>query len=67
MSQEIIERVGFQPPVLQRRALRRRNTVFAQLVTTVALVISIAVVATVVTMGIGCAAPYPINRASSMR
>jgi hypothetical protein len=62
MSQEFIERVGFQPSLLRRRALRRRNTVLAQLITTVALVISITVVATAVTIGIGRAATLEVTQ-----
>ena len=55
---EQYRRLGFQPPMLRRRALRRRNTVFAELITTIALVVSIAVVATTVTIGI-CRAATP--------
>jgi hypothetical protein len=62
MSDEFIGRVGFQPPMLRRRALRRRSTVLAQLITTVTLVVSIAVVATVVTIGCGRAATLGITQ-----
>ena len=67
MSDELNARVGFQPPVLKRRALRRRNAVFAELITTIALMISIAAVATVVTVGIGCAAPSKLMQSTSAR
>jgi hypothetical protein len=56
MSEHQNGRLGFQPPMLKRRALRRRGTILAQLITTVALVISIAVVATAVSIGCGRAA-----------
>jgi hypothetical protein len=62
MSQKFAERIGFQPSLLKRRALRRRHTVFAQLITTVALVISITVVATAVTIGIGRAATLEVTQ-----
>jgi hypothetical protein len=48
--------------MLKRRALRRRSTVLAQLITTVALVISIAVVATAVTIGCGRAATLDVTQ-----
>lgn len=59
--------VGFQPPMLRRRALRRRNTVFAELITTIALVVSIAVVATTVTIGICRAATPAVGHFESIR
>jgi hypothetical protein len=62
MSEHQNGRIGFQPPMLKRRALRRRSTVLAQLITTVALVISIAVVATAVTIGCGRAATLEVTQ-----
>ena len=62
MSEHQNGRIGFQPPMLKRRALRRRSTVLAQLIATVALVISITVVATVVTIGIGRAATLELTQ-----
>jgi hypothetical protein len=64
---EQYRRFGFQPPMLRRRALRRRNTVFAELITTIALVVSIAVVATTVTIGICRAAPPAISHGETVR
>jgi hypothetical protein len=67
MSDEIIGPLGFGPSMRKRRSQRRRSTVFAELIATVALVISIAVVATVVTVGICCAEPTKITRSDSQR
>jgi hypothetical protein len=47
--------------------LRRRNTLFAELITMAALVVSIAVVATTVTIGICRAAAQPIGHFESVR
>jgi hypothetical protein len=62
MSEHETGRIGFQPPMRKRRAMRRRSTVLAQLITTVALVISITVVATAVTIGIGRAATLELTQ-----
>jgi hypothetical protein len=62
MSQHQNGRIGFQPPIHKPRALRRRNTVLAQLIASLALVISIAVVATAVTIGVGRAATPEITQ-----
>jgi hypothetical protein len=62
MSAQPIGGLGFQPPMMKRRTQRRRSTLFAQLITTVALMMSIAVVATAVTMGIGRAASVEITK-----
>jgi hypothetical protein len=62
MSEHENGRIGFQPPMRKRRAMRRRSTVLAQLITTVALVISITVVATAVTIGIGRAATLELTQ-----
>jgi len=43
---------GFQHPARDARPLTRRNVAFAQLLMTVALVVSIAVAATAVSIGI---------------
>jgi hypothetical protein len=67
MSDEFVGPVGFGPSLRKRRSQRRRSTVFAELIATVALVISIAVVATVVTVGICCAEPTNIFRSDSNR
>jgi hypothetical protein len=46
------DRVGFEHPILAKRALRHRRIALAELVATVALVISILVAVTVVSIGI---------------
>lgn len=61
MADEFTGQMGFQPTILRRRALRRRNTVLAHLIATVALVVSIAVVATAVTIGCGRAATVDMS------
>ena len=43
---------GFQPPAGRKRPLTRRHVAFAQLLMTAALVVSIAVAATAVSIGI---------------
>jgi hypothetical protein len=53
--------------MLRRRALRRRNMVFAELITTIALVVSIAVVVTTVTIGICRAAPPALSHSEIVR
>jgi hypothetical protein len=64
---EQYRRLGFQAPMLRRRALRRRNMVFAELITPIALVVSIAVVVTTVTIGICRAAPPAQSHAEIVR
>ena len=64
---EQYRRLGFQPSMLRRRALRRRNTLFAELITMAALVVSIAVVATTVTIGICRAAAQPSGHFETVR
>ena len=52
MTRDQIAAIGFQHPVRSRRPLTPRNVAFAELIMTSALVISIAVAATAVGIGI---------------
>jgi hypothetical protein len=52
MTRDQIAGIGFQHPVRNRRPLTPRNVAFAELIMTSALVISIAVAATAVGIGI---------------
>ncbi len=52
MTRDQIAEIGFQHPVRSRRPLTPRNVAFAELIMTSALVISIAVAATAVGIGI---------------
>ena len=58
MTLDRTDRMGFAPPRGVRTGSRRRTAV-AQLITSVALVVSIAVAATAVSMGIARADSYP--------
>lgn len=52
MTRDRIAAIGFQHPVRSRRPLTPRNIAFAELIMTCALVLSIAVAATAVGIGI---------------
>jgi hypothetical protein len=52
MNGDRISEIGFQHPNAARRRLALRNVAFAELITTLALVLSIAVAATAVSIGI---------------
>jgi hypothetical protein len=57
MSSGELKHIGFTDP--QQGHLRRRSVVFAQLIATVALVVSIAVAVTTVSIGIALAHAAP--------
>jgi hypothetical protein len=55
MNAGSFEHIGFRRPVRHARPLTPRKIAFAELIMTVALVLSIAVAATAVSIGIACA------------
>jgi len=52
MTGTLTDRVGFSHPIQRERARKRRNRAFAELITTAALVVSLAVAVTAVSIGI---------------
>ncbi len=64
MSSDQFKYVGFIDP--RKRHLRRRSVALAQLIATVALVLSIAVAATAVSIGLAIARTQPAPAAISL-
>jgi len=52
MAGTYIDRIGFFHPIQRERARKRRNRAFAELITTAALLVSLAIAVTAVSVGI---------------
>jgi hypothetical protein len=52
MTSTLFDRIGFSHPIQRDRALTRRNRAFAELITTAALLVSLAIAVTAVSIGI---------------
>jgi hypothetical protein len=52
MTKNLMDRVGFSNPIDRTRAHARRKRAFAELITTAALAVSLAVAVTAVSLGI---------------
>ena len=52
MTRTLIDRVGFSHPIQRERVRKRRSRAFAELITTAALLVSLAIAVTAVSIGI---------------